>query len=102
MYHFVINKFFLICCVFIIKYYIMASKKSLEKQDSVGEKTQVPKSRQLIRMLSFRIVPEYYKKIENVADDKNTTVSALIRRYIKEGMVRDLEIKGDDTSFRIE
>ena len=53
-------------------------------------------------MLSFRIVPAYYKKIENVADDQDTTVSALIRRYIKEGMVKDLELKGDDTDFRIE
>lgn len=79
----------------------MASKKSQEKHSVNGEK-ELPKSRQLIRMLSFRIVPEYYKKIENVADDKGTTVSALIRRYIKEGMVKDLELKGDDTSFRIE
>lgn len=79
----------------------MASKKSQEKH-SVDSGKDLPKSRQLIRMLSFRIVPEYYKKIENVADDKSTTVSALIRRYIKEGMVRDLKLKGDDTSFRIE
>lgn len=76
----------------------MASKKSQEKKDT----KELPKYRQLIRMLSFRIVPEYYKKIENVADDKGTTVSALIRRYIKEGMVKDLELKGDDTSFRVE
>jgi predicted DNA-binding protein len=79
----------------------MATKKSQEK-NTVNKETKIPKSRQLIRMLSFRIVPEYYKKIENVADDKNTTVSALIRRYIKEGMIKDLEIKGTDTSFRIE
>ena len=53
-------------------------------------------------MLSFRIVPTYYKKIEQVADDQNTTVSALIRKYIKEGMVKDLEMKGSDPTFRIE
>ena len=79
----------------------MASKKSQEKKSHPGH-SDMPKYRQLIRMLSFRIVPSYYKKIEDVANDKDTTVSALIRRYIKEGMVRDLEIKGSDTDFRIE
>ena len=53
-------------------------------------------------MLSFRIVPAYFKKIEKVADEKGTTVSALIRRYIKEGMTKDLEMKGTDTDFRID
>ena len=79
----------------------MASKKSKEKESHPGH-SELPKSQQLVRMLSFRIVPTYYKKIENVADDHNTTVSALIRKYIKEGMIRDLELKGTDTSFRIE
>ena len=79
----------------------MATKKSHEKAEHTG-KPDVPKYRQLIRMLSFRIVPTYFKKIEAVADDQNTTVSALIRRYIKEGMVKDLELKGGDTDFRIE
>lgn len=79
----------------------MATKKSQEKESHPG-KSDLPKQQQLIRMLSFRIVPTYYKKIENVADDKNTTVSALIRKYIKEGMIRDLEIRRSDTSFRIE
>ncbi len=79
----------------------MASKKSHEKESHPG-KSELPKYQQLIRMLSFRIVPTYYKKIEEVADDQNTTVSALIRKYIKQGMVRDLEMKGSDTSFRIE
>jgi len=78
----------------------MPSKKSQEKTTPAG--SNLPKHRQLIRMLSFRIVPAYYKKIEKVADDQKTTVSALIRRYIKEGMVKDLEMKGDDTDFRIE
>lgn len=78
----------------------MATKKSQEKTQPEG--SNMPKHRQLIRMLSFRIVPAYYKKIEKVADDQNTTVSALIRRYIKEGMIKDLELKGEDTDFRIE
>lgn len=79
----------------------MPTKKSKEKSAHPGH-SEMPKYRQLIRMLSFRIVPTYYKKIEKVADDQGTTVSALIRRYIKEGMVKDLELKGSDTDFRIE
>ena len=80
----------------------MATKKSSEKSSHPGAEGNVPKSRQLIRMLSFRIVPAYYKKIEKVADDQSTTVSALIRRYIKEGMIKDLEMSGENTEFRIE
>jgi len=57
-----------------------------------------------VRMLSFRIVPAYYKKIEKVADNHDTTVSALIRRYIKEGMTRDLEsdVTSTDTDFVVD
>lgn len=80
----------------------MATKKSKEKESHPGSGSNVPKAKQLIRMLSFRIVPAYYKKIEKVADGQGTTVSALIRRYIKEGMVRDLEMSGESTEFRIE
>jgi hypothetical protein len=79
----------------------MATKKSQDPESHPG-KTDQPKYSQLVRMLSFRIVPKYYKKIEKVADDQKTTVSGLIRKYIKEGMVRDLEMKGNDTDFRIE
>lgn len=79
----------------------MPTKKSYSKEVHPGHSDE-PKHRQLIRMLSFRIVPVYYKKIEKVADDQKTTVSALIRRYIKDGMVKDLEMKGDDPEFRIE
>lgn len=79
----------------------MATEKSKTKEVHPGKSDQ-PKYRQLVRMLSFRIVPVYYKKIEKVADDQKTTVSALIRRYIKDGMVKDLEMKGSDTDFRIE
>jgi hypothetical protein len=79
----------------------MATQKSRTKEVHPGKSDQ-PKYKQLVRMLSFRIVPMYYKKIEKVADDQKTTVSALIRRYIKEGMVKDLEMTGSDTDFRIE
>jgi len=79
----------------------MPTQKSKTKEAHPGKSDQ-PKYKQLVRMLSFRIVPMYYKKIEKVADDQKTTVSALIRRYIKEGMVKDLEMKGSDTDFRIE
>jgi predicted DNA-binding ribbon-helix-helix protein len=43
-------------------------------------------------MLSFRVVPAYFKEIEKVADIKKMTVSKLIRSYIKEGMKRDGEL----------
>ena len=79
----------------------MSTRKSKEKSSHPGH-SEVPKYQQLVRMLSFRIVPKFYKKIEDVADEQNTTVSALIRKYIKEGMVNDLELKGNDTEFRIE
>lgn len=78
----------------------MASKKSQE-HTKPGD-TSTPKSEQLVRMLSFRIVPKYFKKIEDIADDKNATVSALIRGYIRDGMKKDLKSKGIDTDFRIE
>ena len=65
----------------------MASKKYQEMQAS-GEtaKTQQPKHKQLIKMLTFRVVPAYYKEIEKVANHQDKTVSKLIRTYIKEGM----------------
>jgi hypothetical protein len=72
----------------------MASKKYKEMQanrkDYVG--TDKPKHEQLIQMLTFRVVPAYYKEIEKVANHKDMTVSKLIRSYIKEGMKRDGEL----------
>jgi hypothetical protein len=63
----------------------------------------VPKSKQLVQMLSFRVVPAYFKEIEKVANHKKMTVSKLIRSYIKEGMKRDKEIGGaPDQDFRVE
>jgi len=63
----------------------------------------VPKSKQLVQMLSFRVVPAYFREIEKVATKKNVSVSKLIRTYIKEGMKQDNEISGKENSdFRVE
>jgi hypothetical protein len=82
----------------------MASKKYKEMQankDHVG--SDMPKYKQLIQMLSFRVVPAYYREIEKVADKKKITVSKLIRSYIKDGMKRDKEITGsEDKEFRVD
>lgn len=81
----------------------MASKKYKEMQnnrkDNVG--SDKPKNQQLIQMLSFRVVPAYYKEIEKVADKKNVTVSKLIRGYIKDGMKKDQELTSkEEKSFK--
>ena len=79
-----------------------AYKKSKE-ENSKPEKSDLPKHKQLIQMLSFRVVPAYYKEIEKVANHKKITVSKLIRSYIKEGMKRDKEISGqEDKDFRVD
>ena len=81
----------------------MASKKYQEMQAS-GEtaKTQQPKHKQLIKMLTFRVVPAYYKEIEKVANHQDKTVSKLIRTYIKEGMRRDGELTDkEDKDFTV-
>ena len=59
-----------------------------------GEKphSEQPKHKQLIKMLTFRVVPAYYKEIEKVANHKDMTVSKLIRTYIKDGMKKDGEL----------
>jgi hypothetical protein len=63
----------------------------------------VPKSKQLVQMLSFRVVPAYFREIEKVATKKNMSVSKLIRTYIKEGMKQDNEISGkENNDFRVE
>ena len=73
----------------------MASKEFNEtKTDSSS--TEMPKHKQLIRMLSFRVVPAYFKEIEKVAGHKKMTVSKLIRSYIKEGMKRDGEMSSKE------
>ena len=54
-------------------------------------------------MLSFRVVPAYFREIEKVATKKNMSVSKLIRTYIKDGMKRDKEISNqEDKDFRVE
>jgi predicted HicB family RNase H-like nuclease len=66
-------------------------------------KSEMPKHKQLIKMLTFRVVPAYYKEIEKVADHKKMSVSKLIRSYIKDGMKRDNELTNqEDKDFRVE
>lgn len=61
-----------------------------------------PKHKQLIHMMTFRVVPAYYREIEKVADEKKVSVSKLIRTYIKEGMKRDGEITSkQEKEFKI-
>lgn len=61
-----------------------------------------PKHKQLIKMLTFRVVPAYYKEIEKVANHKKVDVSKLIRTYIKEGMKRDGELSSkDEKNFEV-
>ncbi len=82
----------------------MASDAYKEMQAS-GEKhpSDMPKHKQLIKMLSFRVVPAYYKEIEKVANKKKISTSKLIRSYIKEGMKRDKEITNqEDQEFRVD
>ena len=82
----------------------MASDAYKDMMDS-GDKpgSSMPKHKQLIKMLTFRVVPAYYKEIEKVANHKDMTVSKLIRSYIKEGMKRDNELSNEeDKEFRVD
>ena len=81
----------------------MASKAYKEMQAS-GETphSDQPKHKQLIKMLTFRVVPAYYREIEKVAKHKKSSVSKLIRTYIKEGMIRDKEISSKSADFETE
>lgn len=83
----------------------MSSNKYNETKsnDNLLGNTELPKYKQLIRMLSFRVVPAYYKEIEKVAGHKKMTVSKLIRSYIKDGMKRDKELSNqEDKDFRVD
>lgn len=71
-----------------------AYKQSLEKGADVA--SDQPKHKRLIKMLTFRVVPAYYKEIEKVANEKGITTSKLIRTYIKEGMKRDGELSSKE------
>lgn len=73
------------------------------EQKGGNHKSDQPKHRQLIQMLSFRVVPAYLREIEKVAEHKKMSVSKLIRTYIKEGMKRDDELTSqEDKEFRVE
>jgi hypothetical protein len=74
-----------------------------KEQESTGQFTSnQPKHKQLIKMLTFRVVPAYYKEIEKVATHQNVSVSKLIRTYIKEGMKRDGELTDrEDKEFTV-
>jgi hypothetical protein len=73
----------------------MASDAYKQMQAGNAEEPEKkPKHKSLIKMLTFRVVPAYYKEIEKTANSKKITVSKLIRTYILEGMKRDKEITG--------
>lgn len=82
----------------------MASNAYKQIKDSgIKNKSDMPKHKQLIQMLSFRIVPAYFREIEKVANHKKITVSKLIRTYIKEGMKRDKELSSTaEKEFRVD
>jgi predicted DNA-binding ribbon-helix-helix protein len=68
-----------------------------------NKNTETPKSKQLVQMLSFRVVPAYFREIEKVAIKKKMSVSKLIRVYIKDGLRRDNELNSkEDREFRVE
>lgn len=68
-----------------------------------AKEKETPKSKQMVQMLSFRVVPAYFKEIEKVASKKKMSVSKLIRTYVKEGMKRDHELdSSEDKEFRVE
>lgn len=76
-------------------------KSKKEGSDKSG--SDLPKYKQLVRMLSFRVVPAYYKEIEKVSNHKKITVSKLIRTYIKDGMRKDNELSNqEDKDFRVD
>lgn len=81
----------------------MASKAyENSKKNKVIQKSDQPKHKQFIKMLTFRVVPAYFKEIEKVADHKKMTVSKLIRSYIKEGMKRDGELSSyEEKIFKV-
>jgi hypothetical protein len=66
-----------------------------KKENPIAHSDQ-PKHKQLIKMVTFRVVPAYFREIEKVADHKGMEVSKLIRTYIKEGMKRDGELSAQE------
>ena len=53
--------------------------KEMQASNDTPSSSQ-PKHKQLIKMLTFRVVPAYYKDIEKVANHQEVTVSKLIRK----------------------
>ena len=45
--------------------------EKLEEKDDVGFTSNQPKHKQFIKMLTFRVVPAYYKEIDKVAKQGN-------------------------------
>lgn len=71
-------------------------------EETGGTESTEPKHKKLIHMMTFRVVPAYYKEIEKVAEMKKLSVSKLIRTYIKEGMKRDGELSSkQEKEFKI-
>lgn len=66
--------------------------KNMQAGNKEDEGEKKPKHKSLIKMLTFRVVPAYYKEIEKVANRKKMSVSKVIRTYILEGMKRDKQI----------
>ena len=89
--------------LYINKYlYKNINKMNLKDFNEQEKFPNTPKSKQLVQMLSFRVMPAYFREIEKVADHKNMTVSKLIRTYIKEGMKRDGELTDkEDKEFSV-
>lgn len=73
----------------------MDINQNKEVSETFGQSDK-PKHLQFKQMLTFRVVPAYYKEIEKVASQKQISVSKLIRTYIKEGMKRDGELSSKD------
>ncbi len=72
------------------------------KKDSSAT-DNIPKSKQLLEMVSFRIVPAFFREIERVAKRKKVTISKLVRTYIKDGLKRDGEVDNEENkNFRVD
>ena len=74
----------------------MEGNLNINNLKEVENNKTTTKAKQMVKMLTFRVVPEYYREIEKVAKTKKTSVSKLIRTYIKEGLIRDKEITSSE------
>ena len=46
------------------------------------------------KMVFFRDEPASYKLLEIIAEEQDRTVSALVRKYVHEGIMRDSKKRG--------